>query len=143
MQVRGASMLPTLWPGDIVEIKSCFVADVLPGEVVLAFSEGRFYLHRFVAGRADGFLLRGDSMPASDEIYPNEALLGRLMGRNTDSSSVLRSVHPLRPWSRAIGWLLCHCDFARRIVLRLHVTRPQSQSNLHAHEAACVDLGVS
>ena len=61
LQVHGESMLPTLWPGDLVEIRSCSVAEVLPGEIVLAFREGRFFLHRFVGRlQANGFLLRGD-----------------------------------------------------------------------------------
>ena len=35
LQLRGESMLPTLWPGDVVEIASCSVDDVHPGEIVL------------------------------------------------------------------------------------------------------------
>jgi len=79
LQVHGESMLPALWPGDVVEIASCSLADVRPGEIVLARREGRLFLHRFVAPcTPDGFLLRGDSMPNPDPLFPSEALLGRL-----------------------------------------------------------------
>ena len=41
-------MLPALWPGDVVEIASCSLEDVRPGEIVLARREGRLFLHRLV-----------------------------------------------------------------------------------------------
>src|SRR6202163_1814360 len=71
LRVHGESMLPALWPGDVVEIAGCSLEDVRPGEIVLARRDGRLFLHRLV-GRFDGpstpngFLLRGDSMPAPD-----------------------------------------------------------------------------
>src|SRR5437879_9623687 len=84
LRVRGESMLPALWPGDVVEIASCSLEDVRPGEIVLARREGRLFLHRLVGrfydcGTPNGFLLRGDSMPGPDPQFPNEALLGRLV----------------------------------------------------------------
>src|SRR5271157_6211990 len=72
LRVHGESMLPALWPGDVVEIASCSLEDVRPGEIVLARREGRLFLHRLVRrclvapGTPNGFLLRGDSMPGSD-----------------------------------------------------------------------------
>ncbi len=82
LRVYGESMLPALWPGDVVEIESCSLEDVWPGEIVLARREGRLFLHRFVAFcPPNGFLLRGDSMPGLDPQYPHESLLGRLVRR--------------------------------------------------------------
>jgi hypothetical protein len=110
LRVHGESMLPTLWPGDELEIVRCSVQDAHPGDIILAVREGRFFLHRFVARcQPDGFVLRGDSMPAPDPKVPDEALLGRLAvsaGRN------LRS--------QVIGRVLCFCGPARRLALRLH-----------------------
>src|SRR5271154_5004566 len=81
LRVRGESMLPTLWPGDVVEIGSCSPNDTRPGEIVLALREGHFFLHRFLGRSSEsGFRLRGDSMPAADPEFSNEALLGRLAG---------------------------------------------------------------
>jgi hypothetical protein len=82
LQVHGESMLPAVWPGDVVEIAGCSLEDVRRGEVLLAEREGRLYLHRLVAVSApSGFVLRGDSMPGSDPLFPSEALLGRLLRR--------------------------------------------------------------
>ena len=147
LQVRGESMLPTLWPGDMVEIRSCAIDQVLPGEIVLAMRDDRFFLHRF-AGRSarNGFQLRGDSMPRPDPLFPNEALLGRLAscareGRLED----VRFRLPLQRWSRAIGRLLCYCGPARRLALTLHERRKRNvrvvQSGQRASSAAVTQLG--
>jgi signal peptidase I len=128
LRVYGESMLPALWPGDVVEIANCPLEGVQPGEIVLALRDGRLFLHRFVVRcTPDTFLLRGDSMAAPDPPYPSEALLGRLV-RDT-----------LRPgfgakWSRALGTLLCHCDMARRLVLKIHSLRRASQSEVRSLE---------
>jgi hypothetical protein len=79
LRVHGESMLPTLWPGDVVEIASCSLEDVRPGAIVLALRDGRLFLHRLVATQPNGFVLRGDSMPGPDPLFPPEALLGRLV----------------------------------------------------------------
>ena len=117
LQVRGESMLPTLWPGDIAEIAACSLSDVGNGEIVLAFRGGRFFLHRFMArGEYAGFVTRGDSMPAPDPEFSADALLGRLV-------TVIRDGQPvaawLRPWSRMVGLLFCYCGMARRAALKL------------------------
>jgi hypothetical protein len=110
MRVYGESMLPTLWPGDELEIVRCSVHDAHAGDVVLAVREGHFFLHRFVARcKPGGFFLQGDSMPTPDPKFPDEALIGRL---------AVTAGHSL--WSRAIGRVLCFCSPARRLALRLH-----------------------
>ena len=130
LRVYGESMLPSLWPGDVVEIESCSLDNVKPGEIVLAQREGRLFLHRFVAlCPPNAFLLRGDSMPAPDPQYPREALLGRLVSSAEQGRGV--SAPTLRPgfrakWSRALGLVLCHCGMARRLALKLHSRRKPS-----------------
>lgn len=140
LRVHGESMLPTLWPGDVVEIASCSLEDVRPGEIVLALREGRLFLHRFVASSTpSGFVLRGDSMPGSDPLFPPEALLGRLV-RSADEGRAV-SAPALRlgfgvKWSRAVGMLLCHCSVARRLALKLHSRRKASAREFRNFEPA-------
>lgn len=125
LRVHGESMLPVLWPGDRVEIASCPLADLRPGQIVLALRDGRLFLHRLVATRPDGFLLRGDSMPGADPLFPPEALLGRL-------------VHGTKPGSvlfRAVGMLLCYCSVARRLALKLHQRRQISAREFRSVES--------
>jgi hypothetical protein len=119
LQVRGDSMLPSLWPGDTVEIADCQLENIRPGEVVLAFRADCLLLHRFVAHRQDGFLLRGDAMLAPDAIFPSTAFWGRLVHIRSAGRAVPLPV-PLRPWSRALGVLLRYCGIARRLALKIH-----------------------
>jgi hypothetical protein len=131
-EIHGESMLPTLWPGDVVEIESCSLEDVRPGEIVLALREDRLVLHRLVAPcTPNGFLLRGDSVPGPDPQFPPEALLGRLLRGADEGRAVSVSAPALRlgfgvKWSRALGMLLCHCGVARRLALKLHSRRKAS-----------------
>lgn len=119
LQVRGESMLPSVWPGDTVEIADCRFEDVHPGEIVLAFREGRLFLHRYLGRGPDGFLLRGDSMPAPDPIFPSTCFHGRLV-QVARAGRTIRLPMRLRPWYRALGVLLCYCGIARRLALRVH-----------------------
>jgi len=123
LQVRGESMLPSIWPGDAVEIADCRLEDIHPGEIVLALRDDRLFLHRFLGRRGpDGFLLRGDSMPAPDPIFPSDGFQGRLDQVTRAGRTIPLSVR-LRPWSRALGVLLCYCRIVRCLALRVHSWR--------------------
>ena len=139
LQVHGESMLPALWPGDLVEIASCSLEDLRPGEIVLARRDGRLFLHRLVSTRKPAvFLLRGDSMPGSDPQFPAKALLGRLVSKAGERRGV--SGFGVKwfgaKWSRALGMVLCHCGVARRLVLKLHSRRLASAQELRNPEPA-------
>ena len=120
LQVRGESMLPTLWPGDVAEIAACSVCDVGRGEIVLGFREGRFFLHRFLNRNHESFLMRGDSMPAPDPAFPADALLGKLVGVIRNGQTISGAVRPLSP---VAGTLFRYSGFARRLALHLHSSR--------------------
>ncbi|MFZ3342989.1 MAG: S24/S26 family peptidase [Terriglobales bacterium] len=122
LRVRGESMLPTLWPGDVVEIARCSPDEVRQGEIVLAVRDGRFFLHRFAARSADGFLLLGDSMPAPDPEFSGAALIGLLVGYQ----------RPLNLLRWVTGRLLCYCGPARRLALELHARRRRNQNLIDA-----------
>jgi hypothetical protein len=123
LRVHGESMLPALWPGDVVEIENCSLEDIQPGEIVLALRDGRLFLHRLVqrnfaaSGEPDGFVLRGDSVPSPDPLFPVSSLLGRLATRNTGGRS---GPGFSAKWPRALGMIFCYCGVARRIALMLH-----------------------
>jgi len=144
LRVHGESMLPALWPGDVVEIASCSPEDVRPGEIVLALRDGRLFLHRFVGRfndpcKPNGFLLRGDSMPGPDPRFPPGAMLGRLVRGVGEERGVAAVTQ--RRWfavkcSRALGALFCHCGLARRLALKLHSRRTASTRAWRFPEAA-------
>lgn len=124
MRVHGESMLPVLWPCDEVEIASCSLRDVRPGEIVLAFRNGQFCLHRLVGPVANrGFILCGDSLPGPDPLFPAHAFLGRLVRvANGEGRFFAVAIGPGlgAKLSRAIGLLLCHFGVVRRLALRLN-----------------------
>lgn len=128
-------MLPTLWPGDVVEIETCSIDEARRDDIVLAQRDGRLFLHRFIARRQGAFLLRGDSVPAPDPQFHNEAFLGRLISR--------AGPEPLFPpslWSRAAGKMLCHCGPVRSLALKLHARRMQSAIKPTVPEQKMPDL---
>src|SRR6476659_1372714 len=77
VRVSGQSMLPTLWPGDVLTIESKHLADAKPGDVVLYDRDGRFFVHRLVSKSAENasFVTRGDCMMETDPGVPAESFL--------------------------------------------------------------------
>jgi len=148
LQVRGESMLPLLWPGDIVDITRSSLDDVRPGEIVLALRDGRFFLHRFVTRRQSGFVLHGDSMPAPDPQFAANCFLGRLAGharhacdgpRLNEGTVASRVLLPLRPWSWVLGRVLCYCGPARRLALKFHIQPGQRRRDVGNSDCASLD----
>jgi hypothetical protein len=113
LRAHGESMLPALWPGAIAEIEECSLGEIRPGDVVLATRDGRLFLHRFLGHCVNGFVLRGDSVPVPDPVFPPNAFLGRL-------TAVPRRGTLALAWYRAAGLVLCYCGLARRLALALH-----------------------
>jgi len=119
LQVTGESMLPALWPGDVAHITACSLEEVSPGDVALAFRDGRLFLHRLLGRSQADFVMRGDSMPGDDPVYSARDLLGKLTSLER-AGRALSVPAPLRPWSRALGLFFCHCRWARSAALKWH-----------------------
>lgn len=120
LAVTGASMLPAIWPGDILEVHRQSAAEISPGDVVLFARRGGFAAHRVVekVGGPERTLLitRGDALRAPDSPISPEELLGRV-------TDVLRGGRRLEPrltrWGRVASWILSRSDLCTRIVLRM------------------------
>jgi signal peptidase I len=125
LRVQGTSMLPSLWPGDVLRIENDG-PEISPGEIVLAEREGRFFVHRLVRRtEREGsvyWITRGDSMPSDDRAVATSDVLGRVSA--VERRNVL--IFPCRKVSQLrhlLAWTLCHCGLVRRIALRVHATR--------------------
>jgi hypothetical protein len=155
LQVYGESMLPALWPGDVVEIEGCSLGELRPGEVVLAQRDDRFFLHRLVADPGPkGFVLRGDCVRSPDPAYPADALLGRLVIGACDPQHVPDGGHRTglsaerlgATWSRGVGILFSYCGPARRVALKLHSRRMRVRDlsiREHNNGVATIELNSS
>jgi signal peptidase I len=82
LQVRGFSMLPSVWPGDLLLIRRQEVGEIFPGDIVLFARDGRLIAHRVVL-RTGGhetmrLITRGDGLPAQDHAITSAELLGKV-----------------------------------------------------------------
>ena len=151
-EIHGESMLPTFWPGDVIEIESCSLEDVQAGEIVLAQRDDRLVVHRLVAHcTQNNFLLRGDSVAFLDPPLPSEALLGRLVrrangrvneGRGLTASALRPGFAAKAKWSRAVGMVLCHWGLARRVALKVHSRRRASARRFRTAENTAMPVSA-
>jgi hypothetical protein len=122
LKALGTSMLPSVWPGDLLTIQSAKHDEVSPGDIVLILRNSRFFVHRLVEMRRnqDGLLwiTRGDALPRNDPPEASSELLGRVAGIRRGN----RSFVPIRRVSRfhsAAGWTLRRWDRFRNPTLRI------------------------
>jgi len=124
VRALGASMLPAIWPGDLLTITPVPVGVVRPGEIVLSVRNGRFCIHRLVqVGSASGadWITSGDALPDPDPAVPLTAILGRV-------SSITRGHCMLVPqkltvFGRMFACILSRSDLLCKLVLRIHSLR--------------------
>ena len=114
----GVSMLPTLLPGDLLEIERAAPAVFAVGDIVL-FSRGEsLFVHRLIAIDETGvrFSTRGDSMGSCDP-EQNRTFLGRVVSveRRGHKRSVSRRLGYL---ARFGGWCMYHSALLRSLYLR-------------------------
>jgi len=120
LRATGASMLPAVWPGDILSVRSHDVAEALPGDIVLFAREGRLVAHRVVERSLYQdriqWVTRGDTVEGNDAPVSSPELLGRV-------AAIERGSRRLTPHqslaSRLASWILCRSDLATRVLLRL------------------------
>lgn len=133
LAAMGQSMLPAIWPGDLLSIRAIEMDQVQPGDVILFTREGRFFIHRVVQMReaatestGRSLVTRGDSMRESDAPVSPEELLGRVETANRNGAGEL-PVLQASGWMRAAGRMLAYSDLLRRVALRLHAWRSRDR----------------
>ena len=125
----GASMLPSVWPGDLLTIQSVAHDEVVPGDIVLVLRDNRFFIHRLVERQqvqdCISWITRGDAVPDNDPPVATSELLGRVAGIRRANRSFVpsRRVSLLRS---ALAWTLCRSDRFRNLTLRVHAARLQA-----------------
>src|SRR5579862_900731 len=122
LKVNGWSMLPTIWPGDILEIGASATGEAAPGDIVLYGRDERLFVHRVVAFRGGQLITRGDAMPEADPPVPDGGVMGRVQfivrrgGKNAPSRR-------LTIGQRAIARLVRSGSLGARTVVRLENLR--------------------
>ena len=120
LRVTGASMLPAVWPGDILSVRSHDVVEALPGDIVLFAREGRLVAHRVVERTLCEdriqWVTRGDSVGGNDAPVSSHQLLGRVTAIERGS----RQITPHQSVaSRLASWILCRSELATQALLRV------------------------
>ncbi len=112
----GSSMIPSLWPGDILKVCPGEVADVEAGEIVLFSRESLLVAHRVVRNCGSALITRGDSLPFTDPPVRSE-LLGRVVGLIRDGKEI--QLQPgLSPRLRLLAYLVRHSSWCMRLCVR-------------------------
>jgi signal peptidase I len=128
MKAWGASMLPSLWPGDLLMIQSAAYDEVVPGDIVLFVREDRFFVHRLIEARRDAerltWITRGDGMPNNDPPVAASELLGRVTAVSRGNRSFVPS-REVPSLNSALAWTLGRWDRLRNLALRIHAIRLQ------------------
>ena len=120
LQVTGWSMLPAVWPGDVLMVEQAKANAVSEGEIVLFVRDRRLFVHRVVTNShpAAGpqLVTKGDAMPSPDRPISDAELLGKV-------SSIVRngrSIEPsrrLRITERGVAALVRSSQTAARMIV--------------------------
>ena len=116
LRVTGTSMLPSVWPGDILTVRRRSASELRTGRIILCYRNQAFVAHRLIGKHGDGVITRGDSLRFDDPPFRHDEILG-------DVTSILRDGRPValtRVWWHRIGSsIVRHSELCTRILLSL------------------------
>jgi signal peptidase I len=116
LRVNGASMLPAIWPGDVVTVKHCNPGELLPGQIVVYRRDELLIVHRITRNSGDHLITRGDARPFNDPPVKATEIMGRVMSIHRNG----RHIHPEQSsWQRAVSSILSRSDSSTRLTLAL------------------------
>ena len=114
LKVTGLSMLPAIWPGDVLTVSRVSPTLIEPDQVVLYRHNGKFTAHRVVQVAHDHFLTRGDCVPSLDPPVTFSAMVGQVIAVSRNGRAV--KFQP-SPWQRTAAWFLRHSELSIRLLL--------------------------
>lgn len=116
----GSSMLPTIWPGDVLEIEATPRDNLVCGDLIAVHTTGGIRVHRLLRTNQPYWITRGDAMPQDDPAISPQDVLGRV-SEIRRGQRVIIARRKLKRVDRGLAWFLkssiiCH------ITLRLRST---------------------
>jgi hypothetical protein len=116
LRVTGTSMLPAVWPGDVITVRRQSAAELPLGQIVLCYRNQAFSAHRLIGKGDDGLITHGDSLAYDDPPFRDVEVLGAVIsifrgGRSVALSSAW--------WHRAASSIVQRSELCTRILLRL------------------------
>lgn len=122
LRVTGASMLPSIWPGDVLTIRRRPLDQLRRGEVALFIRDGRFFAHRVVAQLGSHLITQGETLPAPDSPVSCDELLGTVVLLSRWGKARPMSSHVGLP-ARLTAALVRRSAHAGSVLLRMHSWR--------------------
>ena len=133
-KATGDSMLPSVWPGDLLTVRRQSFSEFRPGQIVLyergasgrlpvAGENAQLVAHRVIdcSGDFSGDLgprqlvTRGDSLPCNDAPVHEDQILGRVVSISRNGRPIDLDFTRSR---RIAAWVLRRSDLAGRVLLR-------------------------
>jgi signal peptidase len=101
LRVFGTSMVPFIFPGDVISIQRAHLDEISLGEIALFSQGGRLFAHRVVsrgcAGKMPCLITRGDRLAHNDPPVASSEFLGRV-------TSIERGNQQFKPAAVVRGW---------------------------------------
>ncbi len=118
-KATGDSMLPSVWPGDLLTVRRQSFSEFRRGQIVLyervAGENAQLVAHRIVDCSGRQLITRGDSLRRNDAPVHEDQILGRVV-------SISRKGRPIgldfTRSRRIAAWVLRRSDLAGRVFLR-------------------------
>lgn len=131
LMVTGWSMLPTIWPGDAIEIERACGEEISEGDIVVYGRDPWVIVHRVVkqerkAG-AVALTTRGDAVRLPDPPFSDGALMGRVALISRSGRAIVPR-RRLRIAERAVAALVRRSAIAARVVVGVHGMRQSSRA---------------
>src|SRR2546428_275960 len=130
-KATGDSMLPSVWPGDLLTVRRQSFSEFRHGQIVLyervasgqwpvAGENAQLVAHRVVDCSGDRsprqLITRGDSLPCNDAPVHEDQILGRVVSISRNGRPIDLDFTRSR---RIAAWVLRRSDLAGRVLLRL------------------------
>jgi hypothetical protein len=135
LRAFGFSMLPSLWPGDVLTIRSQRFEQWRPGDIALYMRAGHFFVHRVitVSESGDSLILQGDWLRQPDPPVRSQQVLGKVVAVERSGVHYQPKLQPsirCRTFARALG----SCGFLLRVVMAIRTHR-HSRKAMHPAQA--------
>jgi hypothetical protein len=136
---QGTSMIPSIYPGDLLTVRSEAIAGARCGEIVLFLRGGRLFVHRVMRKWPERdrvvFATRGDALAQEDPSVDGSQLLGRVTGILRYGRPV-KLANPIGPWMQCLRWGVRNSETFARTLLATHLLRRKIFGTAHEPAAS-------
>jgi Peptidase S24-like len=128
LRASGSSMLPSVWPGDILTIRPQRFERWRPGDIALYMRAGHFFIHRVitVSNSGDFLIVQGELLPQPDPPVVAEEVLGKVVAIERNGLPVQTTWPSIS--LRIFASALWNCDFLLRVVMAIHAYQSSQRS---------------